>query len=203
MMPSIFHAPVNRRAFVFVLPVVFLLTVAGQCNSRLELPSYDEPLPVPSELENARAYATISPLKDVYKVGDTIVCTLRATQKDWNSWPDFDYADYGFFKLFNNDSSKFLPEKSTDPRRATRLPSGDSFIEQILYYELDRPAVYVFGDFPDRPTPYPPHLLNYQSMRNLTVELEDPDRNFRKFTAYIPVHFAHTDSQNMTIRVEE
>jgi len=128
MKPRIFHTPMIGRFCTIALLAASVLTTAMRCDSVLDLPPYYEPLPTPPELENVRAYASISPLKDVYKVGDTIVCTLRVVQKDWNNWLDFDYAEYHSFMLFHYGKNEPISEKSATPRKATRLPDGEKLL---------------------------------------------------------------------------
>ncbi|GHE44352.1 hypothetical protein GCM10017764_29440 [Sphingobacterium griseoflavum] len=153
------------------------------------------------ELENVKAYVKITPEKDVYKVGDTIMCTLRIDRKDWNNWTNFEKATFNSFALYSYDgaSSKFLEPiagKGAVPNGATVLPNGHSYIEQITYYELTVPKIYVFG-----PLNWLSDLKVYQNFQYLNVTYEDVSNN-KWYMAEVPIYFKNNNKQYIEIKVE-
>jgi len=189
----------TRRWVVLALLALFVLTSAMYCG--WENVGIDGCRSIP-ELENVKVYVTISPVKEVYEVGDTITCALRAEKKDWNNWERFDRIEFSKFSLsfFDGEtgtttwSDNLLPKKSMVPTRATVLPNDESYIEQVTYYKLAGAGVYLLGSS----YPYPREDLKTFSAWPVTYE--DTDGSY---CHYVPVHFNHTGKREMLIRVVE
>jgi len=180
---------------VFALLPVLVLTVAMRCDR--ELPEPCRPIP---ELENVKVYITISPVKEVYEVGDTIKCVLRADKKDWNNWERFDRTEFSKFSLsfFDGEPESNAPDLlhklSTMPTIAKVLPNGESYIEQVTYYKLTGASVYLLG------ADYPNPREDFKSFSDWPVMYNDIDGSY---CHYVPIHFSHTDKREMLIKVVE
>lgn len=178
--------------------VISILSTAMHCEPELE---YIDTYPI-TELENVKAFVEITPKKDIYKVGDTIACTLRIVKKNWNNWENFEKASFNPFVLYSydgEDDSKFLEPiagKGSVPNMATKLPNGESFIEQITYYELTLPKTYVFG-----PRTWLSDLKVYLNFQILSVSFEDIS-NDKWYGASVPVFFKNNDKQYFKVKVE-
>lgn len=133
----------NNDRLILILLGIFLLTTAFHCE-----PVRPESLPI-EELKDAKAFATITPEKDVYKVGDTIKCVLRVNKRDWNNWEGFNNANYRTFILFdnNNNEGRYLSPLSDISKIDNSILNynNESYFEQITYYELLESKNYLLG----------------------------------------------------------
>jgi len=180
---------------VFALFPVFVLGVAMRCDRKDPEPC--RPIP---ELENVKVYITISPVKEVYKKGDTIKCVLMADKKGWNNWERFDRTEFSKFSLSffdgetESNASDLLYKLSTMPTMAKVLPNGESYIEQVVYYKLTGSGVYLLG------SGYPYPREDFKTFSVWPVMYNDLDGSY---CHYVPVHFSHTGKREMLIKVVE
>jgi len=152
------------------------------------------------EIGDAKAYITVSPLKDAYKVGDTIKCVLRADKKDWNNWDGFDKAVFQVFLLsfFDGKAAQKpepIPEISKRPTVATVLPNGESYVEQVSFYKLTEPGDLLLGSG----FLYPHEA--FQLFQYWEIRYDGTDG--RRYRDEVPVYFKDTEKRGMVIKVEE
>jgi len=189
-----------KRWMAFPLLAVFLLSTAMRCGKE-EMPwdDYTYYWPIP-EIGDAKAYVTISPVKETYSVGDTIVCMLRVDKKDCNSWSGFDRSVFEEFSLNlfdgkENGWSHPIPEKSKKNTEATVLSDEEAYVEQVSCYKLTSSGTFLIGSG----FLYPHEA--FQVFQFWTFRYDGHDG--RHYQEEIPVYFKHTGKRGMLIKVEE
>jgi len=189
------------KPFVFLLLAVFVQTGFMGCHdvNDYTVPDEDTYWPIP-EIGDAKAYVTISPLKDAYKIGDTIKCVLRADKKDWNDWDGFNKAVFQVFLLnfFDGKIAKRpdpLPEISKRPTEATALPNGESYVEQVSFYKLTESGDLLVGSG----FLYPHEA--FQLFQYWQIHYDGTDG--RRYRDEVPVYFKHTGKRGVLIKVVE
>ena len=178
----------------FVLFGIFLLTTAFHCE-----PVRPEPLPI-EELKDAKAFATITPVKDVYRVGDTIKCVLKINKSDWNNWKGFSSAIYSTFILFdnNNNDGRYLSPLLDISKMDNSIVShnNETYLEQIVYYKLLESKNYLLGvrfrDLSENKN------LDYDTF--LDVVYQDDNATYRQM---VPVYFTNNNQRYITLNVVE
>jgi len=189
------------KTLVLLFLAVFMQAGIMGCNDLNDytVPYEDTYWPIP-EIGDAKAYITVSPLKDVYKVGDTIKCTLRADKKDWNNWDGFDKAVFQMFLLnfFDGKTVKKpepIPEISQRSTVATVLPNEESYVEQVRFYKLTESGDHLLGSG----FLYPHEA--FQLFQYWQVRYDGADE--RRYRDEVPVYFKHTGKRGMLIKIEE
>lgn len=178
----------------FVLLGIFLLTTAFHCD-----PVRPETLPI-EELKDAKVFATIAPIKEVYKVGDTIKCVLRVNKSDWNNWKGFNSAIYSTFILFdnNNNDGKYLTPLFDISKMSNSIVSqnNETYLEQIIYYELLESKNYLLGV----------RFRDLSENKNLSFETFLEVQYWENEVTYhqmVPIYFTNNNQRYITLNVVE
>lgn len=189
-----FHTMVIRKYVFALLGVIFLLSTAMRCETTKDFIS-----PI-KELNDKRAYITISPEKNVYKIGDTIKCVLSANKREWDNWHNFDKAHFSKFLLYdNNNNNGYYLEPIADissmPEYSTNHTNGESIIEQIAYYELKKAKIYSLGasDWSSSENKY----LSYRTWWDISYTT-----NNETYYNKVPIYFKNNDKRYIELKVE-
>lgn len=178
----------------FLLFGIFLLTTAFHCE-----PVRPEAFPI-EELKDAKVFATITPAKDVYKVGDTIKCVLKVNKSDWNNWKGFSSAIYSTFILFdnNNNDGRYLSPLFDISKMNNSIVShnNETYFEQIIYYELLESKNYLLGvrfrDLSENKN------LSFDTF--LEVEYWENEVTYHQM---VPIYFTNNNQRYITLNVVE
>jgi len=185
----------TKRIFLFSLLPIFVLSTAMSCGKEFYLGGIPE-------LEGARAVFSITPQKDVYKVGDTVWFSVRAEKELWGNWPAFESAEFrlwypGVLSVPYGDASIVrLPDLyrgGLDPN----LVDGKWLYEEAVAYKLAEAKTYVLDLTKYRSldnTPYKPARL-------LEVSYKD-EKARTTYSTKVPVYLADGPG-SITLKVEE
>lgn len=99
------------------------------------------------ELENVSALAAVTPEKDIYHIGDTIMFSVMAEKEKEHNWYGFERASFisHFLTdiLYSDEKIAGLIYLNHYPHRAN-LNNGKWIVQHKEFYKLEKEGIYIF-----------------------------------------------------------
>jgi len=185
----------TRRWIVFPPLALFMLTTSMGCYGD---DYYQAGI---LELEGARAVFSVAPIKNVYKVGDTVWLSIRAEKELWNNWPLFEKADFRLFgnildTPFDDESIVQLSHLSNHTSRPV-FADGKWLYKETEAYKLGEAKTYVLDLTKYRSLDETPYKVNWK----LQVSYSDTKQR-TDYETMVPIYPVEGPG-SVTLKVEE